>query len=831
MRLALTLIVALAILAPGGQSSVNPSANAPLQLWSDPATWDGDPPEAGDVVTIPDGKRVLLDVSPPVLAGLTIDGELTFDRRDLALTTEWIVVSGLLQIGTPDRSFTDQATITLTDTEPDEDIQGMGDRVLGQIGGRVDLHGAPTAARWTRLAANAEAADDTLTLERPVDWRPGDRIVLASTDFDADQAEEATIAEVDGATVRLEEPLAYLHWGADQRYGDGVVSERAEVALLSSNLVIQADASAEETHKGGHVMSMAGQLRMSNVELTRMGQAGELARYPIHFHLKGDAPGDEIRDVAIHESYNRCITLHGTNRVALTGNVAFDALGHCYCMEDGAETGNVLTGNLGILTRAPEEEDRLLPSDVDPATFWVTNPANDLVGNVAAGSDGMGFWLAFPEHPTGLSQSPESDATVWPRRTPLGAFRDNVAHSNGRTGLHVDDGPAADGTTSPTFHQAFADPIPPADGGEDYAVAVDTRFERMTAYKNRERGIWLRGGNQVVSGAVLADNGIGTTFASYDATIDGALVVGESANAGSATYDDEPRSADGRSLPYPYDPSYRISGVEFYDGPIAVTGVTFAGFLPTEERRASGIAFLRDNAFQLDPTSYAETITWLDDSTRVYNAPARPAFDGDKMRLFVDRDGSVTGAAGAVVTADTPFLRADGCMERAEWNSLVCDARYVAIQIDDLTRGPVPVGPVYLTRPDGVSVALVGVGGLEPDEDTPATTWATNLLPGQPYRLTTMSETFDLRVTLATAEPGDTLLLVLPWDGANAPIVSEGELSDDPDYRLQPLPDTAALDAASDSAYTWDPAAGTLTVKLVIRPGEADRALDIERRD
>ena len=94
-----------------------------------------------------------------------------------------------------------------------------------------------------------------------------------------------------------------------------------------------------------------------------------------------------------------------------------------------------------------------------------------------------------------------------------------------------------------------------------------------------------------------------------------------------------------------------------------------------------------------------------------------------------------------------------------------------------------------------------------------------------------MSETTDLRLTLAVAEPGDTMVVVLPWDGVNAPIVSEGYLSDDPNYRLTALPDRAALDAAPDSAYTWDPAAGTLTVKLVVREDETTRAIDIERRD
>src|SRR5690606_28745041 len=71
-------------------------------LWSDPATWpNARVPVAGDVAIIAKGKDVVLDVSPPALAGLTINGKLSFSNAaDLQLTTEWIVLTGELEIGT-----------------------------------------------------------------------------------------------------------------------------------------------------------------------------------------------------------------------------------------------------------------------------------------------------------------------------------------------------------------------------------------------------------------------------------------------------------------------------------------------------------------------------------------------------------------------------------------------------------------------------------------------------------------------------------------------------------------------------------------------------------
>src|SRR5215510_9668899 len=60
--------------------------------WSDAAIWsDKKVPAAGALVTINQGVDVSLDVTPPALNGLTINGKLSFaNNRDIELTTEWI---------------------------------------------------------------------------------------------------------------------------------------------------------------------------------------------------------------------------------------------------------------------------------------------------------------------------------------------------------------------------------------------------------------------------------------------------------------------------------------------------------------------------------------------------------------------------------------------------------------------------------------------------------------------------------------------------------------------------------------------------------------------
>jgi len=42
------------------------------------------------------------------------------------------------------------------------------------------------------------------------------------------------------------------------------------------------------------------------------GSARDLARYPIHWHLVGDTQGQYIENSAIHHTFSRCVTVHGT---------------------------------------------------------------------------------------------------------------------------------------------------------------------------------------------------------------------------------------------------------------------------------------------------------------------------------------------------------------------------------------------------------------------------------------------------------------------------------------------------------------------------------------
>src|SRR6187549_1933023 len=312
---------------------------------------------------------------------------------------------------------------------------------------------------------------------------------------------------------------------------------------------------------------------VEGVELNRMGQHMTLARYPIHWHLVGDAMGQYIKNASIHDTFSRCVTVHGTNDLRVENNVTYNIIGHCFFLEDGIEHGNEFVRNLAIqikchptkacaptnlaangenmesnpLNRATYRaasmsgKDTLLPSDNTVAAYWITNPDNSFVGNVAAGSDENGFWLSLPEHPNGQFLNTEISRNTWPRRTKLREFRDNVAHSN-FDGFMFDRNINVDNTFGLTgnSHMPKEDPANPDSKG------LISNFDNLTAYKNRNGGIWGRGENHVFRNAKLADNAIGYTHASgsagrdpYTSLVVDSLFVGETDNIGNPSTPEE----------------------------------------------------------------------------------------------------------------------------------------------------------------------------------------------------------------------------------------------------------------------------------------------------
>src|SRR4051812_36534519 len=685
--------------------------------WSDAATWaDKKVTAEGALVTINEGMDVVLDVSPPQLHGLTINGKLSFaNNKDLELTTEWIMLHGELEIGTEKAPHTRKATITFTNDVKDEDISGVGgtndkvDRGIMLMGGTLNLHGDRTNT-WTKLAKTAEAGSNSIQVLSAAGWRVADEIVLASTDFDPRQAERRTISAISGNTITLDKKLDYMHFGKIT-YD---VDERGEVSMITRNIKLQASADAEQSFYGGHVMAMASsKMFVEGVEFNRMGQNLTLARYPIHWHLVGDAKGQYIKNASLHDTYNRCVTVHGTNFLRVENNVTYNTVGHCFFLEDGAEHGNEFVHNLGIQTKChtskecvptrlaaagesadfddrqavrangQASKDVLLPSDNTVATYWITNPDNIFRDNVAAGSDSNGFWMSLPEHPQGKFEGTELSAKTWPRRTPFKEFKGNVAHSN-YDSFMFDRNINANNTFGVTGN-AHMPKENPADAN---SKTVETVFEDLTAYKNRNGAIWGRGEMHVFRNVKVADNAMGYTHASGSAGRDpftskvvDSLFVGETENIGNPTTPEE--KAYGRSLPKPTMPDFPIRGYEYYDYRHDVENVTFRNYEDNATRKTGALSYLMYTSAGVSTENAIERAKFVN-AKPVYFPPMERKWANDnlngvawKAAAIHDKDGSVGGIPDSYILLndgvyDSIATDTKACETKPAWNAAVC---------------------------------------------------------------------------------------------------------------------------------------------------------------
>jgi cell migration-inducing and hyaluronan-binding protein len=814
-----SLLLGAGAAASAQETHMNMAAGAPAPfaaakptLWSDPASWpDGKVPHEGEAVTIGRDKNIVLDVSPPTLRSLTVDGRLSFsDQRDLELKTDWIYLSGgELDIGSEAHPYTRKATITLTDNVPGEDINTMGDRGIMLLKGTLSLHGDRKHS-WTKLADTAKAGSDRIDVLDAGGWRKGDVIVLASTDYDPHQAERRTIVSVDGNTIRFDEPLKYMHYG---RITDGV-DERGEVGMLTRNILIQASDDAEKTYFGGHIMAMAGsKMYISGVELNRMGQNMHLARYPIHWHILGDGQGQYIEDSSIHDTYSRCVTVHGTNDVRVENNVTYNTVGHCFFLEDAVEHGNQFIHNLAILTKCHPDgkpcvptnltlahqsaegqkaKDILIPSDNTVSTFWITNPDNVYRDNVAAGSEEIGFWFALPQHPTGAFLNKPGSENIWPRRTRLREFSGNVSHSN-FDGLMFDRGPSPNGTfnVGGAGHIAYADPT------DTKSKVLPTVIADYTAYKNRNGAIWGRGEYHLFTNLKLADNAIGFTHAAggpglapYTTRVVDSLFVGESDNIGNPRTPAE--IAYGRSLPKPDDADFPIRGYEFYDYRHDVVDTTFVNFQPNARRDAGALSYLLFTSFGMSTENSVEGLKFVN-AKPVDFPPVERRWAEDfgsrsayRSATIHDKDGSVGGIPNSYIVIDNGIADdEDNCQVKPSWGAAICRGdmgRFsIAGDFDDFGRRPI-ADPVILTR-DGKRYEYDG---------------ETTVPSGAELRVETARKSLSL--SLREMDKDSFVILELPGFATTAAGAQQDSL--------------AALRAAKSTSYFKD--GGTLWVKLVV---------------
>jgi cell migration-inducing and hyaluronan-binding protein len=329
-------------------------------------------------------------------------------------------------------------------------------------------------------------------------------------------------------------------------------------------------------------------------------------------------------------------------------------------------------------TNGQQSKDVLLPSDNTVASFWITNPDNTYRDNVAAGSDSNGFWMSLPEHPNGKFEGTEISAKTWPRRTPFREFKGNVAHSN-YDAFMFDRNIAANNTFGVTgsSHTGLENPADPN------SRALESVFEDLTAYKNRNGAIWGRGEMHVFRNVKLADNAIGFTHASgafgryaFTSQVVDSLFVGETENIGNPRTPEE--KAYGRSLPFPQVADFPIRAYEFYDFHHELDNNTFVNYQDNATRKTGAISYLLFTSFGMSSNNTVQRSKFIN-AKPVYFPPIDNRWSNDdygntvyKTSVFNDKDGTITGVANSYIVNITGIDVDEACEVKPTWNAAVC---------------------------------------------------------------------------------------------------------------------------------------------------------------
>jgi len=423
-----------------------PSIGTPM-LWSKKASWQNKAlPVAGQKVTIDSNMWIVMDITPPNLGSLVVNGKLSFLSNTtrpltLTLTVKDISVYGIFEIsGGPDVNnnnatlpFAGDATVVVYGTKGSSlpIVMGegvyLGAKVIG-VSGQLIAYGQHTTRTWTRLRTTVNAGSKEVALSKYVNWKAGDEVVLSPTGYfnevgtawssktsisGGSSDEKSVIASIRNATdatthttysiLTLTRAANHTHV-CTTRYGQSFCGA---VGLLSRSVRFQSRDSetpgvssygfGADLHvfdivpKTGATAVRRGSVYLNNVLFKNFGKINS-DRYAIQFEYTDyNHPASTITNCAFNAGYSMATRAAHTANFTFTNNVALGNWGGgVFITQDNKQF--VVNSNLLVGTRQ-------LPSTLLSSYPWlrpiagitVQSSAGVVKNNLAAGSEGEGY--------------------------------------------------------------------------------------------------------------------------------------------------------------------------------------------------------------------------------------------------------------------------------------------------------------------------------------------------------------------------------------------------------------------------------------------------------
>jgi cell migration-inducing and hyaluronan-binding protein len=286
---------------------------------------------------------------------------------------------------------------------------------------------------------------------------------------------------------------------------------------------------------------------------------------------------------------------------------------------------------------------------------------------------------------------------------------------------------------------------------------VDSLLENLTAYKNRNGGVWGRGERHIYKNLKTADNAIGFTHSSgsfgadtFTSLVVDSLFVGETENIGNPITPEE--KAYGRSLPKRLIPDFPIRGYEYYDYRVDVANTTFVNFQDNKQRGSGALSWLMFTSSGVTTENTIKRAKYVN-AKPVYFPKIDPRFDNDnrggsayRTLAIHDLDGSTTGIPNSYVLLNDgendSVATDDTCQIHPTWNASVCTG---------------DVGRVYFrgARPAAAPRAVGVNPGVGPAQQIAAAAAAPTRAPAeQPVTLVRNGKEFKITGNQSTVRAG-----------------------------------------------------------------------------
>ncbi|KAK2511732.1 hypothetical protein Q9233_016736 [Columba guinea] len=609
--------------------------------WDEDSSWPaGHQPRDGDNVTIEEGRTLLLGTSTTTLNLLHLKGGklLFIGPGPVELHAHYILISdgGELQVGSPKAPFHHKAHIYLYGSLNSPPLFPYGIKFLAVRNGTLSIHGWVPKVAFTHLKSSAHANDTQLVLQEPVDWQPGDEIMVGRTDLgDAQQQEETAVIEsVNDTELYLRSPLRCSH-SAGEGWANGQgLPLGAVVALVSRRVVVQGNVTMERmSHlrqcvKSGATRGVSrclyerserqlgsrdlgavvvveafqgevSRLQMEGVQFRHMGQALQQHRSALTVTGNAWMADSHIRGCCVLDSFGQGLRLTGISNLSVENNVFCNISGHGLLLGEGLEDNRVIN-NIVIGLSGTDSFSNI--ETLSPAGIYIRAPANHIKGNTVCAA-GYGYFFHL---------SPEG-----PSKMPLLSFSENVAHSCTRYGLLV-----------------YPEYLP-----ENPNRPV--QFNNFTAWSSRGGAQIFRSSNLELQNFQIyacKDFGVDITESLGNTSIANSVLIGHTGQKGGICM------SAGLKTPKRYQ--------------LFISNTTFRNFdvnTCTAIRTCSG-CYQGQGGF----TVRAERLTFI-------NSPFQVSFPFPHSAILEDLDGSITGQKGSRLLPSTDIL-AESCTASANFS-------------------------------------------------------------------------------------------------------------------------------------------------------------------